>query len=426
MIKDIKELNLAVIGLGYVGLPLALEFAKKKIVIGFDLEKKRINQLKSKIDKNLEISRNEFEKAKKIKVTYNKKDLKSANCFIITVPTPIDKFKRPDLKPLISASQIVGGLLKKNDIVIYESTVYPGCIEEQCVPVLEKLSKLEFNKSFFCGYSPERINPGDKKLKISNIKKITSGSTPKIAKLIDDLYKQIIKVGTHRAPSIRVAEAAKVIENTQRDLNIALINEFSILFNKLNIDTQDVLNAAGSKWNFLPFRPGLVGGHCIGVDPYYLTYKAKSIGYNPKVILAGRNINDSMGAYVAKQLIMKMKNKKIKIKNSKILVMGLTFKENCTDIRNSGIQNVINKLKKFKCKLDLYDPWANKFEIKNVYNNYPILKLYEKKYDSIIIAVAHEKFKVLGMESIKKLCKKNHIIYDLKSLFSKDNDIIRL
>ena len=248
----------------------------------------------------------------------------------------------------------------------------------------------------------------------------------KIAKLIDDLYKQIIKVGTHRAPSIRVAEAAKVIENTQRDLNIALINEFSILFNKLNIDTQDVLNAAGSKWNFLPFRPGLVGGHCIGVDPYYLTYKAKSIGYNPKVILAGRNINDLMGAYVAKQLIMKMKNKKIKIKNSKILVMGLTFKENCTDIRNSGIQNVINKLKKFKCKLDLYDPWANKFEIKNVYNNYPILKLYEKKYDSVIIAVAHEKFKVLGMESIKKLCKKNHIIYDLKSLFSKDDDIIRL
>ena len=426
MIKDIKELNLAVIGLGYVGLPLALEFAKKKIVIGFDLEKKRINQLKSKIDKNLEISRNEFEKAKKIKFTYNKKDLKSANCFIITVPTPIDKFKRPDLKPLISASQIVGGLLKKNDIVIYESTVYPGCIEEQCVPVLEKLSKLEFNKSFFCGYSPERINPGDKKLKISNIKKITSGSTPKIAKLIDDLYKQIIKVGTHRAPSIRVAEAAKVIENTQRDLNIALINEFSILFNKLNIDTQDVLNAAGSKWNFLPFRPGLVGGHCIGVDPYYLTYKAKSIGYSPKVILGGRNINDSMGAYVAKQLIMKMKNKKIKIKNSKILVMGLTFKENCTDIHNSGIQNVINKLKKFKCKLDLYDPWANKFEIKNVYNNYPILKLYEKKYDSVIIAVAHEKFKVLGMESIKKLCKKNHIIYDLKSLFSKDDDIIRL
>ena len=426
MIKNIKELNLAVIGLGYVGLPLALEFAKKKIVIGFDLEKKRINQLKSKIDKNLEISRNEFEKAKKVKFTYNKKDLKSANCFIITVPTPIDKFKRPDLKPLISASQIVGGLLKKNDIVIYESTVYPGCIEEQCVPVLEKLSKLEFNKSFFCGYSPERINPGDKKLKISNIKKITSGSTPKIAKLIDDLYKQIIKVGTHRAPSIRVAEAAKVIENTQRDLNIALINEFSILFNKLNIDTQDVLNAAGSKWNFLPFRPGLVGGHCIGVDPYYLTYKAKSIGYNPKVILAGRNINDSMGTYVAKQLIMKMKNKKIKIKNSKILVMGLTFKENCTDIRNSGIQNVINKLKKFKCKLDLYDPWANKFEIKNVYNNYPILKLYEKKYDSVIIAVAHEKFKVLGIESIKKLCKKNHIIYDLKSLFSKDDDIIRL
>jgi UDP-N-acetyl-D-galactosamine dehydrogenase len=426
MIKSINELNLAIIGLGYVGLPLALEFAKKKTVIGFDLEKKRINQLKSKIDKNLEINQNEFKKAKKIKFTYNKKDLKSSNCFIVTVPTPIDKFKRPDLKPLIKASQIVGGFLKKNDIVIYESTVYPGCIEEKCVPVLEKLSKLEFNKNFFCGYSPERINPGDKKLKISNIKKVTSGSTPEIAKLIDDLYRQIIKAGTHRAPSIKVAESAKVIENTQRDLNIALVNEFSILFNKLNIDTQDVLNAAASKWNFLPFRPGLVGGHCIGVDPYYLTYKAKSIGYDPKVILAGRNINDTMGAYVANQLINKMKKKGIKVENSKILIMGLTFKENCTDIRNSGIQNVINRLKKFKCKLDLYDPWADKFEIKKVYNDYPISKPTQKKYDSVVISVAHEKFKDLGIKTIKRFCKKNYIIYDLKSLFSKDDDIIRL
>ena len=426
MIKNLNELNLAVIGLGYVGLPLALEFSKKKAVVGFDLKKKRINQLKSKIDKNLEINRNEFKKAKRIKFTYNKKDLKSANCFIITVPTPIDKFKKPDLKPLITASQIVGELLKKNDIVIYESTVYPGCIENDCVPVLERLSKLKYNKNFFCGYSPERINPGDKKLKISNIKKITSGSTPKVAKLIDDLYKLIIKVGTHRSPSIKVAEAAKVIENTQRDLNIALVNEFSILFNKMNIDTQDVLNAAGSKWNFLPFKPGLVGGHCIGVDPYYLTYKAKSIGYDPKVILAGRNINDSMGHYVAKRLVTNMKIKGIKIKNSKILVMGLTFKENCTDIRNSGIKNVINKLKKLNCKLDLYDPWADKFEIKKIYNNYPILKLNNKKYDSVIIAVGHEIFKSLGIKFIRRLCKKNHIIYDLKSIFSKEKDIIRL
>ena len=327
---------------------------------------------------------------------------------------------------MITASQIVGGLLKKNDIVIYESTVYPGCIEHDCVPVLERLSKLKYNKNFFCGYSPERINPGDKKLKISNIKKITSGSTPKVAKLIDDLYKLIIKVGTHRSPSIKVAEAAKVIENTQRDLNIALVNEFSILFNKMNIDTQDVLNAAGSKWNFLPFKPGLVGGHCIGVDPYYLTYKAKSIGYDPKVILAGRNINDSMGLYVAKRLVTNMKIKGIKIQNSKILVMCLTFKENCADISNSGIKNVINKLKKLNCKLDLYDPWADKFEIKKIYNNYPILKFNKKKYDSVIIAVGHEMFKNLGIKFIRRLCKKNHIIFDLKSLFSKEEDIIRL
>ncbi len=426
MINKINKFKIAVIGLGYVGLPLALEFAKKKNVIGFDLDKIRIDQLKSSLDKNLEISRKEFKNSNNIKFTNNKKDLKLANCFIITVPTPIDKSRKPDLKPILYASQIVGNSIKANDLVIYESTVYPGCIEEQCVPVLEKFSKLKFNKHFFCGYSPERVNPGDKKLKISNIKKITSGSTPKVAKIVDDLYRQIIKVGTHRAPSIKVAEAAKVIENTQRDLNIALINELSILFDRLNIDTREVLDAAESKWNFIPFRPGLVGGHCIGVDPYYLTYKAKKVGYSPKVILAGRNINDSMGYYVVSKLIKEMKKKNIKIKGSNILVMGLTFKENCTDIRNSGIQNVINKLKKFKCKLDLYDPWANKLEIKKIYKNYPILKPIQKKYDSVVIAVAHEIFKDLGIKSIKRLCKKNHIIYDLKSLFSNNDDIIRL
>tara|TARA_B100001057_G_scaffold500039_1_gene613127 strand:+ start:1188 stop:2468 length:1281 start_codon:yes stop_codon:yes gene_type:complete len=421
-----NKLKLAVIGLGYVGLPLALEFSKKKNVIGFDLNKKRISQLKSRVDKNLEVSRKEFKNFKNIKFTNNKKDLKSANCFIVTVPTPIDKFKKPDLKPILNASQMVGGFLKKNDTVIYESTVYPGCIEEKCVPVLEKFSKLRFNKHFFCGYSPERINPGDKKLKISNIKKITSGSTPKVTKFVDDLYKEIIKAGTHKASNIRVAEAAKVIENTQRDLNIALINELSILFNRLNIDTQEVLDAAGSKWNFIPFKPGLVGGHCIGVDPYYLTYKAKSIGYSPKVILAGRSINDNMGNYVASELIKNMRKKNIKIKGSKILVMGLTFKENCTDIRNAGIYSVINRLKKFKCKLNLYDPWADKLEIKKIYNTYPISKLYKNKYDSVIIAVAHEKFKDLGIKFISSLCKKNYFIYDLKSLFSKTSNNLRL
>ncbi len=426
MTNNINKLRLAVIGLGYVGLPLALEFAKKKKVIAFDLKTKRINELKSRIDKNLEISQKEFKNLTKIKFTNDKNDLKLANCFIITVPTPIDKFKRPDLRPILDASETVGKSLKKKDIVIYESTVYPGCIEEKCVPILEKFSKLIFNKHFFCGYSPERINPGDKKLNITNIKKITSGSTTDTAKLVDDLYKKIVKVGTHKAPSIKVAEAAKVIENTQRDLNIALINELSIIFNKLNIDTQEVLEAAGSKWNFIPFKPGLVGGHCIGVDPYYLTYKAKNIGYSPKVILAGRNINDNMGYYVASELVNKMKKKKITIKGANILVMGLTFKENCTDIRNSGIEGVIEKLKKFKCKLDLYDPWADKIEIKKIYNIKPILKPDKKKYDSIIIAVAHKKFKDLGIKFISSLCKKNHIIYDLKSLFYKNENITRL
>ena len=421
MINEKKNIRLAIIGLGYVGLPLALEFAKKKFVIGYDANKNRIKELNAAIDKNLEFSKKELKRSKKLKFTHNKRDLKLANCFIISVPTPVDKLKKPNLKPLLKATQMIGEIIKKNDLIIFESTVYPGCTEEQCVPVLEKFSKLKYNKDFFCGYSPERINPGDKVHTISNVKKITSGSTQEVADIVDELYKDIINVGTHKAPSIKVAEAAKIIENTQRDLNIAFINELYILFNKLNIDTKAVLDAAESKWNFLPFKPGLVGGHCIGVDPYYLTHEAESINYKPKIILAGRKINDSMGKYVASELVRKMHMSKIKIKRSKVLIMGLTFKENCSDIRNSGVQSIILKLKKHQCNLDLYDPWADKKEIKKIHNIIPLTKLAKNKYDAILISVAHKKFKTMGMKFISSLCKKNHIIFDLKYLFSKDN-----
>ena len=393
---------------------------KKKEVIGYDIDRKRIKELNNGFDQNFEFNKKQLKSSKKIRFSNNQNDLKIANCFIISVPTPVDRFKKPDLKPLFSACKTVGSIMKKHDIIIYESTVYPGCTEEKCVPILEKFSKLKFNKDFFCGYSPERINPGDKVHTLSKVKKITSGSTPEISNFVDNLYKKIISVGTHKAPSIRVAEAAKIIENTQRDLNIAFINELYILFNKLNIDTKSVLDAAESKWNFLPFKPGLVGGHCIGVDPYYLTHKAESINYKPKIILAGRKINDSMGSYVASELMNKMDKKNIEIKGSKILIMGLTFKENCADIRNSGIQNVIPKLKKNKCKVDLYDPWVVKSEIKKKYGVYPLSKLRQKTYDSILIAVAHKKFKNMGAKFILSLCKKNHIIYDLKYMFSKD------
>ncbi len=425
--KIVKKINkLAVIGLGYVGLPLALEFAKKKTVIGFDINKKRIKELKSGIDKNLEFNLKDIKKSKKLKFSSNLKDIKSINCYIITVPTPINQFKKPDLNPLLNASKMIGQVIKKGDIIIYESTVYPGCIEERCVPVLEKNSKLKFNEDFFCGYSPERINPGDKKHVISKIKKITSGSNLEASNIIDNLYKEIITVGTHKAPSIKVAEAAKVIENTQRDLNIALINELSIIFNKLKIDTQQVLKAAESKWNFLKFKPGLVGGHCIGVDPYYLTFKAKSIGYHPNIILAGRKINDQMGYYVVSKLIKEMKKKKVKIEGSKILIMGLTFKENCADIRNSGVSNIIKKLRKYNCILDLYDPWTKSEEILKLYNIKSKEKLNPNTYDAVIIAVAHDKFKKMGEKEIIKLCKKEHIVYDLKCLFSKDKFNLRL
>ena len=426
MTNKVEKLKLAIVGLGYVGLPLAIEFSKKRSVVGFDIEEKRIKDLKIGIDKNLETTKEELQDNKQLIFTSNEEDLKFSNCYIITVPTPIDEFKNPDLKSLLKASETIGKVLKNGDLVIYESTVYPGCIEEQCVPVLENFSELNFNEDFFCGYSPERMNPGDKEHTVTNIKKITSGSTPEIADVVDDLYNEIVIVGTHKAPSIKVAEAAKVIENTQRDLNIALINELSVLFNKMNIDTKEVLDAAGSKWNFLPFKPGLVGGHCIGVDPYYLTYKAESIGYKPKLILAGRELNDNMGRYVASQLLATMKKKNIPIADAKILIMGLTFKENCADIRNSGVKNVVEELKEHNCELDLYDPWADHEDIKKTYGILPNLKLNQNTYDGIIIAVGHDKFKSMGIKTISDLGKKKHVIYDLKYLFPSDKVDLRL
>ena len=422
----LNNLKLAVIGLGYVGLPLAIEFAKKRATIGFDIDKKRIKELKSGQDKALEQTKKQIKNAKKLQLTSSKKDLQSANCYIVTVPTPIDKFKKPDLKYIYMACEIIGNILKTNDIVIFESTVYPGCTEEVCVPILQKKSGLKYNKDFFCGYSPERINPGDKKHQIDNIKKITSGSTPEIASLIDKLYNEIIVAGTHKATSIKVAETEKIIENTQRDLNIALINELSIIFNKMDIDTEEILKAAGTKWNFLNFKPGLVGGHCIGIDPYYLTHKAESVGYQPEIILAGRKLNDSMGIYVASQFIKAMSKKTIKIKNAKILIMGLAFKENCADLRNSGITSVIKKLRQLKCNLDLHDPWADSNEIKKLYNINPVKSLKPNTYDGIIISIEHSQFKDMGIKSIKALGKKNFILYDLKHIFSKQEVDLRL
>ena len=416
MIHKNKDLRIAIIGLGYVGLPLTLEFNKNRKVIGFDNNKKRVEELNLGIDKNLEFNKDELLRYK-TKFTYNEKDLKLANCYIITVPTPIDEFKKPDLNPLLEATEMIGKLINQKDLIIYESTVFPGCIEEECVPVLQKYSGLRFNEDFFCGYSPERINPGDKKHTISSIKKITSGSTPEIANLVDEIYSEIIKAGTYKAPSIKIAEAAKVIENTQRDINIALINELSILFKKLNIDTQEVLKAAETKWNFLPFYPGLVGGHCIGVDPYYLTHKADNIGYKPKIILAGREINDNMGNYVVIEIVKELKKKNIQIKQAKILIMGLTFKENCSDLRNSGVKDIFFKLQKYNCNIDLLDPWADKNEIEKIYNLRPISKSSHNYYDLVLIAVAHHQFKTIGLNNIRKFCKENHVIFDLKNLF---------
>lgn len=424
--QSTKDLKLAIIGLGYVGLPLAVEFGKKRSVIGFDINQKRIDELKSGSDSTLEMTEEELHDAQLLKYTTNPDDLKPANCFIVTVPTPIDTFKHPNLTPLVKASETVGAALKKGDIVIYESTVYPGATEEDCVPVLELKSGLIFNQDFYTGYSPERINPGDKEHRVTTIKKVTSGSTPEIANIVDSLYKEIITAGTHKAESIKVAEAAKVIENTQRDLNIALINELAIIFNKMGIDTQAVLEAAGSKWNFLPFRPGLVGGHCIGVDPYYLTHKAQSIGYNPEVILAGRRMNDGMGAYVVSQLIKAMMKKRIQVGGAKILVMGLAFKENCPDLRNTRVIDIVSELHDYNCEVDIYDPWVSLQEAQHQYFIKPINTPLRDTYDGIILAVAHQKFKDMGATAIRQLGKPVHVLYDLKYVLDPEEADLRL
>ncbi|WP_418185366.1 Vi polysaccharide biosynthesis UDP-N-acetylglucosamine C-6 dehydrogenase TviB [Aliarcobacter vitoriensis] len=404
--------KICVIGLGYVGLPLAHAFSTKYEVVGFDISKWRIDELSSGYDRTLELTESQVKEAIKngMKFSLDINDIKDCNIYIVTVPTPIDKNKRPDLTPLIKASETVGKVLKKGDIVIYESTVYPGATEEDCVPVLEKFSNLKFNTDFFCGYSPERINPGDKEHTVTKILKVTSGSTPEIGKKVNELYASIITAGTHLAPTIKVAEAAKVIENSQRDINIAFVNELAIIFNKLGINTNDVLAAAGTKWNFLPFRPGLVGGHCIGVDPYYLTHKAQSIGYNPEIILAGRRLNDNMGIYVANQVIKLMIKKGHKIEGSKVLVLGITFKENCPDIRNSRVIDVIEELQEFGCNIDIYDPWADTKEVEHEYNLKLIKELNIAKYEAIVLAVAHNEFKQL------KLKTDENIVFDIKSI----------
>ena len=409
-----NEKKIAIIGLGYVGLPLSIEFGKKRTVIGFDIDNKRISQLKNGNDNTLEVSSHELKDAIYLKYTNQVDDIRDCEIFIVTVPTPIDSNKKPDLSPLKKSSEFLGKILKKKDIVIYESTVYPGVTEEVCVPILEKHSNLTFNKDFFCGYSPERINPGVKEQKLTNIKKVTSGSTNEIANEVDQLYQQIITAGTHKAGSIKIAEAAKVIENTQRDINIALINELSQIFNKLGIDTESVLKAAATKWNFIPFSPGLVGGHCIGVDPYYLTHKAMEVGYSPDIILAGRKLNDSMGSYVACQLSNLMNKKDIDIVGANILVMGLTFKENCPDLRNSRVVDVITKLQSFNCNVEVYDPWVNKKDAQQEYGITPLDNLIRGKYDAILIAVAHNQFKELSLAEIRALGKDKHILYDIK------------
>ena len=425
-LPDLSNVKIAIIGLGYVGLPLAVEFSKIRTVVGFDINPKRIDQLKGGHDFTLETEPEELKAAKHLSFSSSPDDLTACNCFIVTVPTPIDQHKRPDLGPLIKASETVGKLLKPGDIVIYESTVYPGCTEEDCVPVLEKFSGLKFNLDFFCGYSPERINPGDKTHRLPNIQKVTSGSTPEVAEVVDQLYRQIITAGTHKASSIKVAEAAKVIENTQRDVNIALINELALIFNKRGIDTEAVLQAAGSKWNFLPFRPGLVGGHCIGVDPYYLTHKAESIGYHPEIILAGRRLNDSMGAYVVTQLVKAMTRRRLQVDGSRVLIMGLTFKENCPDLRNTRVVDIIEELKDYKVQTDVFDPWADPAQAQHEYGINPVQNPEPGAYDAIVLAVAHHQFKTMGVQSIRALGKPEHVLYDLKYLLPVDGSDLRL
>jgi UDP-N-acetyl-D-galactosamine dehydrogenase len=426
MLHSLQNVKLGIIGLGYVGLPLAVEFGKKYPTLGFDINTKRVGELKQGHDFTLEVSSEELADSEYISYSAEVDDLKNCNIYIVTVPTPIDKHKQPDLTPLVKASAMLAKVINKGDIVIYESTVYPGATEEVCLPEIERHSDLVFNQDFYAGYSPERINPGDKEHRVTNILKVTSGSTPKIAEFIDSLYKSIIMAGTYQASSIQVAEAAKVIENTQRDLNIALINELAVIFNKLNIDTEEVLKAAGTKWNFLPFRPGLVGGHCIGVDPYYLTHKAQAIGYNPEVILAGRRINDSMGEYVVSQLVKTMLKRKLPVNGANVLVMGLTFKENCPDVRNTKIVDILAELAEFDINVDVYDPWVNPEEAEHEYNIELISAPKSGYYDAVIFAVAHNEFKALSADEIKALMKENHVIYDLKYMLNKDLADIRL
>jgi UDP-N-acetyl-D-galactosamine dehydrogenase len=423
---SIKNLKIAVIGLGYVGLPLAVEFGKQHSVIGFDINASRIAALNNGTDHTLEVSDEELAQATHLSYSSDINELKDCNFFIVTVPTPIDAYKQPDLTPLIKASEAIGGLLKSDDIVVYESTVYPGATEEVCIPVLEKVSGLVFNTDFYAGYSPERINPGDKEHRVTNILKVTAGSTPEIADFVDEVYNLIITAGTHKAASIKVAEAAKVIENTQRDVNIALINELAVIFNKMNIDTEAVLEAAGTKWNFLPFRPGLVGGHCIGVDPYYLTHKAQAIGYNPEIILAGRRLNDSMGEYVVTQLVKTMIKKRIQVEGARVLILGLSFKENCPDVRNTKVIDIVQELREYNIEVDVYDPWINANEAEREYNITPISQPLSNLYDGIILAVAHQQFLEMGLEKIRSLGKNNHVLYDLKYLFTKEETDIRL
>ncbi len=415
-----ENIKIGVIGLGYVGLPLAVEFGKKIDTIGFDINEVRIKELEAGYDRTLEVEDEDMKGAIKLSYTSKLNDLKACNYYIVTVPTPIDKNKRPDLTPLIKASESVGKVLSKGDIVIYESTVYPGATEEECVPILEKHSGLKFNKDFYCGYSPERINPGDKVHTFTTIKKVTAGSTPEVGKKVDELYKRVVTAGTHLASSIKVAEAAKVIENSQRDINIAFVNELAVIFNRMGIDTLEVLEAAGTKWNFLPFRPGLVGGHCIGVDPYYLTHKAQEIGYNPEIILAGRRLNDNMGSFVAGQIVKLMIKKEQRIAGSRALILGITFKENCPDIRNSRVIDIIRELTEFGVQIDIFDPWANSKEVKKEYG----IKLISKEeldargeYDAIVLAVAHDKFADLDIKAMKK---DKTIVYDVKGILPAD------
>jgi len=414
---NLRNCRIGVVGLGYVGLPLAVEFGKHFETVGFDVNPKRIAQLRAGRDLTLEVTGAELKSARQLRFTTELEDLKRCRVFIVTVPTPIDGYKRPDLVPLERASESIGKVLRKGAVVIYESTVYPGCTEEVCVPILERESHLSFNRDFYVGYSPERINPGDKEHRLTTIRKVTSGSTPEVADFVDKLYGSIVKAGTHRASSIKVAEAAKVIENTQRDINIALINELALIFNRLGIDTEEVLNAAGSKWNFLPFRPGLVGGHCIGVDPYYLTHKAQEIGYHPEMILAGRRLNDNMALYVASQVLEHMAAKRIHIKGARVLILGITFKENCPDVRNSKVVDVVRELERQGARVDIYDPWADARECRHEYGLKLLQTLKAKHYDAAVLAVPHREFRELKVRGVRRLLKKSHVIYDVKHLF---------